>query len=277
MSLIEALVLGVVQGVTEFLPISSSGHTVLASWAFGWDAPELAFDVAIHIGTVLAVLVYFARDWVRLLRGAASGGAAALGEGGETRPADARRVLALVVLATIPVGLVGLFLRDAVDESVRQPTQVGAFLMCTGVFLALGERLGRRQTDVADLTPLRAAAVGIAQAAAVLPGISRAGASITAGVLGGMKREAAARFAFYLAVPAILGPGIVMIIDLARGEETAASGIGVLIAGGAMSFITGLVAIRALMRILRRGNLWPFAGYCLIVGAAVLIARAAGA
>ena len=277
MSLIEAVVLVVVQGVTEFLPISSSGHTILASWLLGWDVPGLAFDVAVHVGTLVAVLLYFGRDWARLLRGAVAGEAVVLGDGVGARPANARRVLALVVLATVPIGLVGLFFRGVLEDSVRQPVTVGAFLLGTGVFIALGERFGRRTRDVADLTAASAGGIGLAQAVAVLPGISRSGMSIVAGLLGGMTREAAARFAFYLAVPAILGPGIVLAVDLVREGASAGSGVGVLAAGAAVSFATALLAIRGLMALLRRGSLWPFVWYCLAAGAAVLIARAAGA
>ena len=277
MSLIEAVVLAVVQGVTEFLPISSSGHTILASWLFGWDTPELAFDVAVHLGTVVAVLVYFGRDWARLLKGAISGEAVALGGDGPARAVEPRRLLALIVLATVPIALVGLFLRDAVEDSVRQPVTVGAFLLGTGVFIALGERFGRRRRDVADLAFASAGGIGLAQAVAVLPGISRSGMCIVAGLLGGMTREAAARFAFYLAVPAILGPGIVLAVDLAREGSLSGCGVGVLAAGAAVSFATALLAIRGLMGLLRRGSLWPFVWYCLAAGAAVLIARAVGA
>jgi len=276
MSLIEVVVLAVVQGVTEFLPISSSGHTILASWLLGWDAPSLAFDMAVHVGTLAAVLLYFGRNWVRLLRGAVTGEAAVLGSGAGERPANARRMLALVVLATVPIGLAGLFFRDVLEDSVRQPVTVGALLLGTGVFIALGERFGRRRRDVADLTPASVGGIGLAQAIAVLPGVSRSGMSIVAGLLGGMTREAAARFAFYPAVPAILGPAIVLAVDLAREGETAGTGAGVLAAGAAVSFATALLAIRGLMGLLRRGSLWPFVWYCLAAGAAVLIARAAG-
>ena len=276
MSLVEAVVLAVVQGVTEFLPVSSSGHTILASWLLGWDAPDLAFDVAVHVGTLAAVLIYFGRDWAALLRGAVTGGAAVLGSGEGARPANARRVLALVVLATVPVALVGLFFRDVLEDSMRRPVTVGAFLVGTGVFIALGERFGRRGRDVADVTPGAAGGIGLAQAIAVLPGVSRSGMTIVAGLLCGMTREAAARFAFYLAVPAILGPGIVLAVDLAREGGSDGIGAGVLAAGAAVSFGTALLAIHGLMGLLRRGSLWPFVWYCLGAGAAVLIARAAG-
>ncbi|MBM3957280.1 MAG: undecaprenyl-diphosphate phosphatase [Gemmatimonadetes bacterium] len=276
MSLTEAIVLAVVQGVTEFLPVSSSGHTILVSWLLGWDEPGLAFDVAVHAGTLAAVLLYFGRDWAGLLRGAVTGTMVSLGSGPGARPADARRVLALIVMATVPIALVGVFLRDVLEDSVRGATTAGAFLVGTGVFIALGERLGRRARALDDLGPATAAGVGLAQAVATIPGISRSGATIVAGLLGGMTREAAARFSFYLAVPAILGPAVVLAIDLAREGAPAGTGAGVLATGAAVSFATGLLAIRGLMSLLRRGSLWPFVWYCLAAGAAVLVARAAG-
>lgn len=277
MSLLEAVILALLQGATEFLPVSSSGHIVLASWVFGWDAPGLAFDVVVHAGTLAAVLIYFSRDWIRLFRGAVNGESVILGGGPGTKPADARRILALVILATAPLVVVGLFFRDAVGDSIRQPAIVGAFLLGTGVVIALGERVGRRIRDVGELPPIWAGIIGIAQAVAVVPGVSRSGASIVAGLFGGLTRESAARFSFYLAVPATLGPFLVLLLDLVQEGMPVGIGAAELGAAAAVSFVVALLAIRGFMNVLRRVNLWPFVWYCLAAGAAVVIAGAAGA
>ena len=275
MAVIEALVLGAVQGVAEFLPISSSGHIVLTSWLFGWDKPGVAFDAVAHLGTLAAVLVVFAREWLLLARSvvgrSATGGAATLVD-----EIAGRRLVALLIAGTIPVAIVGLAVRDGLDGTFRDPTWAAVFLLATAGVLLLGERYGRRSRSLASLQLRGAGAVGLAQAVAVLPGVSRSGMTMVAGLLQHQTRESAARFSFYLAAPAVFGAALVALVDLAA-DGSGEVGAGALAVATVTSFLTALVAIRGLLALVRRASFRPFAAYCLLAGGAVLIARAAGA
>ncbi len=275
MSFVEAIVLGIVQGLTEFLPISSTGHLVLASWLLDWDDPGLELDVTVHAGTLAAVLLYFRREWAAMARGVLSGGAVT-----EPGPAgdswNQRRMLVLLAIGTVPLGIVGLITYERLGGGLRTPTSVGWLLMGTGVALAVGELFGRRLRRLGDLGVRDAGAVGLAQALAVLPGVSRSGVTIVAGLLGNMTRETAARFSFLLATPAILGASVVQAGDWWVGRATADLEWGPLAAAAVMSFVASLAAIRGLMTLLQRGSLRPFVAYCLVAGAAVVAARAAG-
>ncbi|MEE8363642.1 MAG: undecaprenyl-diphosphate phosphatase [Dehalococcoidia bacterium] len=275
MSFVEAIVLGIVQGLTEFLPISSTGHLVLASWLLDWDDPGLELDVTVHAGTLAAVLLYFRREWAAMARGVLSGGAVT-----EPGPAgdswNQRRMLVLLAIGTVPLGIVGLITYEQLGGGLRTPTSVGWLLMGTGVALAVGELFGRRLRRLGDLGVRDAGAVGLAQALAVLPGVSRSGVTIVAGLLGNMTRETAARFSFLLATPAILGASVVQAGDWWVGRATADLEWGPLAVAAVMSFVASLAAIRGLMTLLQRGSLRPFVAYCLVAGAAVVAARAAG-
>ena len=269
MSILEAVVLGILQGVTEFLPISSSGHLVLARWILGWDDPGLAFDAAVHVGTLAALLVAFPRRWMRLALGAC-------GRGDARQVRDQRRLLVLIIVGTIPIAIVGFTVRNSLDGALRDPTWVGAFLIVTAALLALGEWSGRRSRDLQGLDWRRGALVGAIQAAAILPGISRSGFAMVGGLLTQLTRRDAALYAFYLAAPAILGAGIVAGYDVAR-DGAPGVGAGVVVIAVATSFVTALLAIRALLMLVRSGTFAPFVAYCALAGVAVLAARAAGA
>jgi undecaprenyl-diphosphatase len=252
------IVLGLVQGLTEFLPVSSSGHLVIVPAALGWEEPPLGLTVLLHLGTLLALLVYFRNDLIGLALGL-------LGRGPD--PAAARRMVGFLVIGTIPAVIAGLALGNFFEDAFARPYESCVELVITGFMLLAVERLGERAAR-ADLDAPRAAGIGVAQALAILPGISRSGATIGAGLWFGMDREEATRFSFLLAIPAILGAGV---LDLAQGElDVSRSGM----VGFVAAAISGYLAIAVLLRFVRTHSLRPFAGYLFVVGplAAVVIA-----
>ncbi len=278
MSILQAIVLAIVQGITEFLPVSSDGHLVLVPWLFGWPDQGLAFDASIHLGTLGAVIVYFRREWVGLARGLVTGSAVKFGnphgEAGEIRP---WRLALLIAIALIPTAFIGFALKDTVEGPLRKPQWAGAFLIVTAVLLAGGDYLSKQLRRMEAARPRDAIVMGIAQGLAVLPGLSRSGSTIAAGLATGLTREAAGRLSFLIAVPAIIGAGALVLVDIARTNNVTNPGWGVIAIGIAGSFMTGLLALGLLMRLLRRGSLKPFAIYCALLGTGILIARAAGA
>lgn len=279
LSLLHAIVLAIVQGVTEFLPISSSGHLALVPWIAGWPDQGLAYDVALHLGTLAAVVFYFRREWAGLVRGLLTRGRSVFGGSGDA-PLPAWRLLGLLILGTIPAAIVGFFVKDALEGPARKPEWIAAFLIGTAAVLATGELAGRRRRGLGTTSRADAVIIGLAQAAAVLPGLSRSGTTIAAAMLLGLTREAAARFSFLLAVPAIFGAGILILGDVAIGAGktgAAGPGWGYMALGAAISFATALVALWGLMKLLRTRSLWPFAGYCVLAGLAILLARSFGA
>jgi len=257
MSLFRAFLLGVLQGATEFLPVSSSGHLVLVPWLLGWDSPSLAFDAVVHWGTALAVVVYFWRDWVKII-------------GDALKSINLKSEAWLILLGTIPAALAGYFLEDFFEGMFGRPVAAAAFLLVTAALLTASERLGRRERDLHTLTWLDALLVGLAQALAILPGISRSGSTIAAGLARGLRREEAARFSFLLATPIILGAGLLKIVDLVKMGGLAAQ-VPTLVVGFAAASLVGLGCIHFLMGYLQRRRLYPFAVYCAVVGGACLL------
>jgi undecaprenyl-diphosphatase len=277
MSVAQAIVLAIIQGITEFLPISSDGHLVLGSWLFNWPDQGLLYDAAVHLGTLLAVIIYFRRTWASILTGFLNGGKVLfLEEGEQGAVMPARRVIWLVALATIPVAVAGYFVKDFLEENLRTPEVAAMSLLITGALLTAAELIGRRNRRLASATEKDSGVVGLFQVAALLPGLSRSGSTMSAAMMGDMTRDAAARFSFLLAVPAIGGAVIFVIADVIINEGFSGHPWGMFALGGGVSFITGYVAIAWLMRILRTRNFTPFIAYVLVVGVAVLIARAAG-
>lgn len=261
MSAVEAAVLGAVQGLTEFIPISSSGHLVLVPAALGWDEYGLAFDVLLHAGSLVALFVYFSGDLIDLVKGAV---------GGDPTP---RRLLALLAIGTIPAGLAGILLEDYFEEAFGDAQASALQLLVTAVILVGAElilRYHQRRTantgeelrTIDDLRTPDAVVIGIAQAISILPGISRSGSTIAAGLALGVNRDDSARFAFLLAIPALLGATLVKLPDLG----TDSIGVGAGIAGFVTSLVFSYAAIWGLIRYLRRNTLYPFAAYCVIAG-----------
>ena len=278
MSIEQAIVLAIVQGITEFLPVSSSGHLVLSSWVFNWPDQGLVFDAALHLATLLAVLIYFRRTWTTLIRGCINGGAVFLTDEEESGPTlPARRLMVLVLIATIPVAVLGLILKDSLESSFRKPEAVAISLLVTAGLLIVAEFVGTRSRRLSDITGRETMLAGLFQAIAVIPGISRAGSTMAGGMVGNLNRDAAARLSFLLAVPAIGGSGLFLLLDVIRTEGLSGEPWGLIILGAAIAFGTGYVAIAWLMRVLRTWTFKPFIVYVALLGVAVLVARAFGA
>ena len=257
--------------MTEFLPVSSSGHLVLARWLFGWEDPGLDFDVAVHLGTLAAVLWAFRREVWSVLQGLRA-------DAGAVEGLKPRRLVWLGLIGTIPIVIIGGLLFESLENELRDATSAGAFLVVTGLLIAGAEWRLRRVNDdqaLGALSERSALAIGVAQCLAILPGISRSGMCIVAGMALGHSREASARWAFWLSMPAIAGAGVLAVAALV--DEGARVETGALVVGVLVSFATALVAIKALLWLVRGRSLAPFAVYCLVVGLGVLIARGAGA
>ena len=260
MNLIQALVLGLLQGATEFLPVSSSGHLVLVPWLLGWSAPPLLYDIVVHLGTLLAVVVHFGQDIVAVLRGLL-----VLVRTRRAESVDARLAWHLI-LSAIPGAILGYFLEDLFERLFSAPLTVSLLLCVTAALLLISEHLGRRERDVDSIRPLDALTMGLAQGLAIAPGISRSGATMAAGLLRGLDRTSAARFSFLMSVPIILGAGAYQMLKLFQGGSLPASA-GLLLAGFAAAAISGYVAIRWMLNLIRTHSLRPFAYYCLAAAA----------
>lgn len=281
MSLLQVIVLSVVQGITEFLPVSSSGHLALIPWIAGWPDQGTAFDVALHLGTMSAVLIYFRSEWAGFLVGLLKGRGVAFGGGGDGE-ISARRLLLLVVIGTAPAAVIGLLTKGFIESTAREPQWIGVFLIGTAAALAIGELAGKRKRGLSETSKLDAVIIGLGQAAAILPGLSRSGTTIATGMAIGMTREAAARFSFLLVVPVILGAAVLVLGDAVLGNGGPPQGFanppwGVMVLGGAIAFATALVALWGLMKMLRRYPLWIFAAYAFLLGSGIIIARTLGA
>jgi undecaprenyl-diphosphatase len=264
MTVLEALVLGIVQGVTEFLPISSSGHLVLVPWLFGWSEPGLAYSAFLHWGTLLAVLAFFRHDLYRILLAWLT----SLRDRSFEDPEG--RIAWWIIIATIPAGVIGLVFQDFFETLFSSPRIVACFLLFTALILTISERLGGQKKSADEMQWYDALMVGLAQAAAITPGISRSGATIGAGLLRGITRASATRFSLLLMVPAIFGAGILSSLDLAKEGLLGYEWL-VLMIGFISAAISGYFAIRWMVSYLTRHPLKVFAIYCAIVGVSGLL------
>ncbi len=263
--LLRAIVLGIVQGLTEFLPVSSSGHLILVPALFKWPDQGLAFDVALHLGTLLALLVYFARDWARM---ATTGAADAFRHRLDVRSYDDHsRLLLLIALGSIPAAIVGILFDDWIEENVRQAWLVAVMLAGVGAIMFVADRRARLNRRLDSIGPVDAILIGLAQACALIPGVSRSGATITVGLFRGFSRDSAARFAFLLGTPAFLGAGLLKLPDI---TEASGSEWGELAAGFACATVVGFLSIHYLLRFLRTNTLIPFVVYRFGVAAITL-------
>lgn len=267
--IIQAIVLGIVQGLTEFLPVSSSGHLIVVPALLGWDDPflgSLAFSVMLHVATLLALLLYFRADWLRLI----PAGLATIRDRSFRGDPD-RRLAWLLAASTIPAVIVGVTLNDLIETAFREPRLVAVTLVAGGVILWLADRLGSRTRKIEGLTFPMALGIGAAQALALVPGISRSGISISAGLFAGLDREAAARFAFLMATPITAGAGLWELRKILAGES-AALPILPLVAGMVASLLAGLVAIAVTLRFLRTHSVTVFVVYRIALAALVVVA-----
>ncbi len=259
MTILTAFLLGLVQGLTEFLPVSSSGHlVVLQSFFPGFAGEELAFDVILHLGTLVAVVVYFRRDLLALT------GALRPGAAGQ-RP---RRLFYWIVLATIPTGLIGWWGQDFFRSLFGVPRLVGIMLLVTALLLWLADRIQTGERKQPDCGWWRSSVIGFAQGLAILPGISRSGATIAAGMFVGLQRVEAARFSFLISIPAILGATL---LDLRAITELSGQAALPLLTGFLTSLLAGYAALDLLMHLVGRGKLTYFAVYCVVIGIGVIV------
>jgi undecaprenyl-diphosphatase len=255
MELLRAIILGAVQGLTEFLPISSSGHLILVPALFRWPDQGLAFDAGLHLGTLAALLVYFWRDWWEMtlagLRDVFRGHLV------HRRPDPRTRLLLLLALATIPAAIAGLLLDSWIEENLREPWIVVVSLVVVATIMLAADRLGTLDRTVAGVSVPDAVIIGIAQACALVPGVSRSGATISAGLTRGLTRNDAARFAFLVGTPTIAGAAMLKIGDITADPDEFRH----FLAGTVTSAIVGLAAIHLFLRYLRTRNLVPFVVY----------------
>ena len=259
MTPLHAVVLGIVQGATEFLPVSSSGHLILVPLLLGWPDQGLAFDAAVHLGTVLALLIYFTGDLRQLAAGILEG-----------RPAD-RRLAAGVVLGSIPAGLAGLAFHRVIESQLRSVTVVAVSTIVWALVLWWADRRAARNRvqDLREVGIGRALVVGFAQPLALIPGTSRSGITLSAGLFTGLGRATAARFAFLLGLPITLAAGVLEASNLLRAGSSG-DGVGVIALGVVTSFLAGLAAIRFLVSYLQRRTLLVFVVYRIVLGALLL-------
>jgi len=268
-TLLAAIVMGIVQGLTEFLPVSSSGHLILVPYLLGIDDPfitSLSFSVILHVGTLVALLLYFRADWLRLVP-AFLAVVRHRSLGGDPD----RRLALLIAVATVPALVLGYLLRD-LESLVREVGPVAVMLVVGGGILWLAERSGARSRVALDLSVRQALAIGGAQALALIPGVSRSGISISAGLFAGLDREAAARFAFLMATPITAGAGLWEVRKIISGEVGVELPLVPLFAGMAASLVAGLLAIAVLMRYLRTNGVGIFVAYRIALAALVVVA-----
>ena len=268
MDFLRAVVLGVIQGLTEFLPISSSAHLAIFPKFFGWDDPGAAYTAVIQIGTELAVVLYFWRDiwtigsgWVRGVFSSAA------------REAAEWRMGWFIIIGSLPIVVLGIALQDLIDREFRNLWIIGSTLVVLGIVLGIAERVGRKSRPIEQLTMRHAILLGFAQAGALVPGVSRSGATISMGLFLGYERAAATRYAFLLAIPAVVGAGIFKLKDIG-GEN--AYGVGPTIVGTVVSFVVGLAVIHWLLKYVSTRSYAPFVAYRIALGTLVLILVAAG-
>jgi undecaprenyl-diphosphatase len=278
MDIFQAIILGLVQGLTEFLPVSSSAHLVFVPWLFGWEPHSLEFDVALHMGTLLGVLIYFAADWRRLI-------AAFIRSVVDRRIGDDpdRRIVWLLILGTIPAVIVGVLAESAIDAYFHAPANlrigliiIGVMMILMGLLLWLAERVGRRVYEMRHLGLGMAMTIGFAQALALIPGVSRSGSTITVGLFVGLKREAAARFSFLLSTPIVLGAGLKKVYDVMQEGGIPEGELWAFVVGFSAAAVSGFLCIALLLRYLQRHSTAPFIVYRLVMGALLLVLVATG-
>lgn len=268
--LIQAIILGIVQGISEFVPISSSGHLVIIPWFFGWEKPSLLFDTILHWGTLVSILMVFWRDFwnitVAVIRGL-----------GQRSLADFNARLGwFIVIGSIPAAVIGLSFKSFFEALFFSPQSVGFFLLVTGTLLLGSEWLARRMIErkrpLTAMTLRDTIIIGFGQALALAPGISRSGSTIAAGLIAGLNRETAARFSFLLGTPAFFGAGLLELIDaMAEDQANVAAQLPELIVGFIVSAIVGYISIRFLLAYLRTHSLNVFAYYCYGMGLFVIV------
>jgi len=270
MNLLHATVLGALQGFTEVLPISSSAHLILVPWLFGWPESGLTFDVALHLGSFLALAAYFWRDIIELVVSFFDAVA------NRSLNTPSRRLPFLIIAATIPAAVVGKLLEHQVELIFRSnQLLMASFLVAFGLLLGVVDRVGRKRLELDEITPTSAMTIGLLQCLALIPGVSRSGITITAGLLLGFTRESAARFSFLISLPIVAGAALLKTVHLAKHGIPVGDGLPMLV-GIAFSAVTGYISIVFLLRLVQKQSLAPFVWYRLIVGGGLIIAILSG-
>ncbi len=259
-SIPQAIILGVVQGLTEFLPVSSSAHLVFFQSLFELKEPPMFFDVMLHVGTLLAVVVYLRRDILNIIQGIRT---KLTGEKGNEEGA---RLFLLVLLGTIPTGIIGLAFKDWFESLFSQPLTVGIMLLVTGSFLWFTRWAKKNGKKIMNMKVIDSILIGIAQGVAIIPGISRSGATISMGLFCGVDRELSGKFSFLLSIPAILGATFLESRKIDSSQEIWPVLIGALVAFG-----VGYFSLKILMRIIRIGKMAKFSYYCWVIGLLMII------
>lgn len=265
MSLLQVIVLAVLQGLTEFLPVSSSAHLALAPWLLGWEDQGLTFDIALHFGTLTAVLLYFFRDWLQL-----AAQAVGIDWGPDADLKRQPRMFWWLVAATIPVGVVGWLFKDKAETEWRNPLLIGGMLVGIGVLMLVAENMSRQSKGLERMTFPDAMLIGTSQALAVVPGTSRSGITITTGLFRDLNRAAAAKFSFLLMTPTIAGAALKAALDLKKHGGVPADLRFQFVLGVALSAITGMAVIALFLRYLRGNTLRVFIVYRILLGLFVI-------
>ncbi|MYC96914.1 MAG: undecaprenyl-diphosphate phosphatase [Caldilineaceae bacterium SB0661_bin_32] len=274
--LFKAFVLGLVQGASEFLPVSSSGHLVIVPWLFGWPTSTLLFDTVVHLGTLLSILAVFGRDFVAIIRATLRSLPVLFKTRGLTSSLtdNNARMGWFIVLGSVPAAITGLLFKDSLERLYHTPQAAAFFLAVTALLLAGSEWMSRNvgaRAPLAAMSLRQSFLIGLAQAAALAPGISRSGTTIAAALAQGLRREAATRYSFLLGAPAFLGAGLLQVVDTLAVEPSAVlAELPALLVGFITSAVCGYAAIRLLLAYVRRNSLYLFSGYCLLVSLAVL-------
>ncbi len=261
MGFIEAVVLGLIQGLTEFLPISSSGHLLIVPELFGWDDPGAAFTAITQLGTIAAVLVYFRTDLANIFRGWWAGM-----RDRSKRSTPEWRIFWMVALGTIPIAVFGLLFDDQIETSARNIQLTAALLIVFGLIMEACDRFAPQRDELAELTVRNGVIIGFAQALALVPGVSRSGSTISMGRLLGMQRQAAARYSFLLSIPAVVLSGTYSLKDVGNGVE-----VGPTIVATLVAFVSGYVAIAFLIDYLGKHGVTVFTVYRVALGVALLL------
>jgi undecaprenyl-diphosphatase len=255
MNIFQAILYGIIQGITEFLPVSSTAHLTLLPWIAGWEDPGLAFDVALHIGTAAAVILFFIKDWLRIIKA-----------GFSSPHSKDGKLFWLVVLATIPGGIAGVIL-DRYMSDIRNPLLIGIMLIIMGIFLYVADKLGKNETTLENMTSKKSLAVGLSQILAVIPGVSRSGITMTVGRFAGITRESAAKFTFLMSAPIILADALYHAKDMVSSQIDALPFIVAILT----SAIVGALSIKFLLNYLKSKGFAAFSIYRFAFGAFIIL------
>jgi len=269
MPLVQVVVLAILQGITEFLPISSSAHLALTPWLFGWKDQGLAFDTALHFGTLFSVLIYFFRDWLRIIaNGLGLSNPAVLGPD----PSLDRnpRMLWYLIAATIPAGVAGLLFKEAIESTLRSPYVMGGMLIGVGLVMWGAERFARHERTMGEMNLKDCLIIGGAQALALIPGTSRSGITMTAGLFRNLDRSTAARFSFLLSTPIVAAAAMMGFLDLRKAGALNAETMPSLAIGIVVTAITGCFVIAVLLKFLRTNSVLPFVIYRVAFGVFII-------